>query len=141
MSKGARAGLLVAAAAIAVAAFVLLRPSGDTPTTTTPAATAPAGPPVGATTTNPEPAVATIRVRGGEPQGAVKKLSFRKGEQIRFRVTSDEAELVHLHGYDVERPVGPGRPASFDVPATITGRFEAELENSAVQVAEVTVRP
>ena len=141
MSKGARAGLLVAAAALAALAFVLLRPSGDTATTTTPAGTAPTGPPVGATTTKPEPAVPTIRVRGGEPVGGVRKLAFKEGERIRFRVTDDGGDEVHLHGYDVEKPVGPGEPASFSVPATITGRFEVELHNSATPIAEVTVEP
>ncbi|MFM9126472.1 MAG: hypothetical protein ACKOTA_02680, partial [Solirubrobacterales bacterium] len=47
----------------------------------------------------------------------------------------------HLPGYDVEKPVGPGKAAKFSVPATITGRFEVELHNNATPIAEVTVEP
>lgn len=141
MSREAKAGLLVAAAAVAALAFVLLRPSDEKPPSTAATETTAASTATETTTAKPEPQVATIRVKGGEPVGGVRKLTFTEGERIRFRVSADEPELVHLHGYDVEQPVGPGRPTSFDVPATITGRFEAELENSAVQVAEVTVEP
>ncbi len=141
MSKGARAGLLVAAAAVAALAFVLLRPSGEKPPSTAATETTAASAATEATTTKPEPQVATIRVKGGQPVGGVRKLTFREGERIRFRVTDDAGDEVHLHGYDVEKPVGPGEAANFSVPATITGRFEVELHNSATPIAEVSVEP
>jgi hypothetical protein len=144
MSKSAKIGTLVAAVAIVVAAFVVLQPGDDggnpsTATeTSTQATTAPA------TTTapkNPKPKVATIRVSGGEPVGGVRKLTFKEGGTIRFRVTDEADDEVHLHGYDIEKPVGPGNAAKFSVPATITGRFEVELHNTATPIAEVTVEP
>jgi hypothetical protein len=85
--------------------------------------------------------VATIRISGGEPVGGVRKLTFKEGGTIRFRVTDEADDEVHLHGYDIEKPVGPGKPASFSVPATITGRFEVELHGNATPIAEVTVEP
>ncbi len=53
--------------------------------------------------------VATIVVKGGEPVGGVAELSFAKGEAIRFRVESDVAEEIHMHGYDVSKDVERGR--------------------------------
>ena len=141
MSRGAKAGLLVAAAAVAALAFVLLRPSDDRPASTAATETTAASAATEATTAKPEPQVATIRVKGGQPVGGVRKLTFREGERIRFRVTDDAGDEVHLHGYDVEKPVGPGEAANFSVPATITGRFEVELHNSATPIAEVSVEP
>jgi len=87
------------------------------------------------------PEVATIEIEGGQPVGGVEELSFSEGEAIRFVVESDVAGHVHLHGYDVIQDVAAGDSTEFDVPATITGVFEAELEDSAVPIAEITVEP
>lgn len=88
-----------------------------------------------------EPRDPTIVVRGGEPVAGVAELSFTKGEQIRFVVRSDVADHVHLHVYDVMKDVAPGDRVTFDVPATIEGVFEVELEDRGVALAEITVNP
>lgn len=150
MSRNARLGVLGAVIAAAVLAFVLLRPGDDssgtsqptvaatptvtsaTPTTTTKTTT---------TTTPAAPAVTRIRVAGGKPVGGVRDITVKQGDRIRFVVTADQPENVHLHGYDIEKPVGSGEPARYNVPATITGVFEVELEDSSVQLAKVTVEP
>ena len=82
-----------------------------------------------------------MRVRAGAPVGGVRHLAFRKGERIRFAVISDAAGEVHLHGYDVERELTPGRAARFDLRATLEGRFEVELHGTDTQVARLDVRP
>jgi len=48
---------------------------------------------------------------------------------------------VHLHGYDVEKPVGPQQPARYDLPATINGVFVIELEDAREQIGQLTVDP
>jgi hypothetical protein len=88
-----------------------------------------------------EPEVATIVVVGGQPEGGVQELTFSEGDDIRFRVKSDVAEEVHFHGYDVSQDVAAGGSVEFNVPATITGKFEVELEHSVVPIAEITVNP
>jgi hypothetical protein len=88
-----------------------------------------------------EPEAARIVIEGGEPAGGVAELTFAEGEAIRFEVASDVAEEVHMHGYDVSKEVEAGGSVEFDVPATITGVFEVELEHSVVPIAEITVNP
>jgi hypothetical protein len=88
-----------------------------------------------------EPNVATIIVRDGQPTGGVQELTFEKGERIRFIVESDVADEVHLHGYDIAKPVDAGGEVEFDLPASIEGVFEVELEERVVPLAEVTVNP
>ena len=83
----------------------------------------------------------TIVVRGGQPVGGVQELSFEQGERIRFTVQSDVADEVHLHGYDIGKNVDAGGDVEFDVPASIEGVFEVELEERVVPLAEVTVNP
>lgn len=88
-----------------------------------------------------EPTVPVVRVRDGEPVGGVQELEVPTGDRIRFRVVADADDEVHLHGYDVEKAVGPGRPATFNVEATLEGRFEVELHGTGTQIAQVDVTP
>lgn len=85
--------------------------------------------------------VPTIVIRGGEPVGGVRELSYEEGDRIRFKVTSDVSDEVHVHGYDLAKDVEAGGTVSFDFPATIEGVFEAELEGRKEQIAELRVNP
>jgi hypothetical protein len=148
--------LLIAAAAIAVAAvlYFVLRPDDtDEPSTTSlPTTTAsttttthnhtttvvpqPPQPPA-----PPAPARVRITIRGGLPVGGVRRVTVSRGRRVILNVTSDVADHVHLHGYDVMRDVAPGRPATISFRATILGTVEAELEDRGVQIARITTQP
>jgi hypothetical protein len=142
-------GLAAAAVVVAVVLFVVLRDSNsdsDEPTTTNPAAQAQhegvggqhnGGKREGSGGSS----VPTIVVRDGKPVGGVQDLSFQRGDDIRFRVKSDVTDEVHMHGYDVLEPIKAGGTTEFDVPATLEGVFEVELEERVEQLAEVTVNP
>jgi hypothetical protein len=96
-----------------------------------------------ATSTQPAapPAAPTVRVVGAKPQGGVQKLSFNKGDQIRFRVVSDTADEIHVHGYDLMKDVPAGGSVTFSFKGSIDGRFVVELENHGEQIAELDVQP
>jgi hypothetical protein len=116
------------------------------PAATTDAAPAPseddsAGPVATAPAAPAEPAATRISVRGGDPVGGVKTIEVEKGDRIRFTVSSDQSDEVHVHGYDIERPVGPGAPASFNFSADADGIFEVELHGSGAQIASLEVQP
>ena len=83
----------------------------------------------------------TVRVVNGQPQGGVKRLEFEKGDRVRFKVQSDVADEIHVHGYDLMKDVEKGGSVEFDFKATIEGRFEVELENAGTQIAELEVDP
>jgi hypothetical protein len=85
--------------------------------------------------------VPTIEVRDGEPVGGIQTLEFSAGEEIRFRVSSDAAEEIHVHGYDIAKDVPAGGTIEFDFPAELEGIYEAELENLGVQIAELRINP
>lgn len=88
-----------------------------------------------------KPQVPTIEVRGGEPVGGVQTLEYSAGDEIRFRVSSDEAEEIHVHGYDIAKEVPAGGTVEFDFPAELEGIYEAELEELGVQIAELRINP
>jgi hypothetical protein len=85
--------------------------------------------------------VPTIIVRGGEPVGGVAELAVDAGADIRFNVSSDQAEEIHVHGYDIAQNVPAGGTTEFDFPADLEGIYEVELENLGVQIAELRVEP
>lgn len=88
-----------------------------------------------------EPAIPTIVVRDGEPVGGVQELEYSAGDEIRFRVSSNQADEVHVHGYDVEEEIPAGGSATLAFPADIEGIFEVELHGSEAQIAELRVNP
>jgi hypothetical protein len=85
--------------------------------------------------------VATIRVRDAKPVGGITQLDYTKGDQIRIKVVSDVADEVHFHGYDIGKNVKAGGSVTFDLPASLEGVFEIELESRKEQIAEVRVEP
>jgi hypothetical protein len=85
--------------------------------------------------------VPTIVVEHGKPVGGIRVLTYDKGDRIRFRVRSDVADEIHVHGYDLMKDVSAGGTVAFDFPATIEGVFEAELEGRKEQIIELRVNP
>ena len=85
--------------------------------------------------------VPTVTIRNGEPVGGIAELEYSAGDEVRFEVTSDVADEVHVHGYDLMQEVPAGGTVSFDFPAEIEGIFEVELEGRRLQIAELTVNP
>jgi len=78
----------------------------------------------------------------GHPVGGVADLVYRKGDRIHFKVKVPFEEEVHLHGYDVAKEVPKGGgTVTYDLPASIEGVFEAELEDRKEQIVELKVEP
>lgn len=139
----------VAAVALAVVLLVVLKDDGgeeSTKSESTPAASKSAREkaPSAAAKEQPakqKPAIPTIVVRNGKPVGGVAELSFKAGEDVRFKVTSDVSDELHLHGYDISKEIEAGGSVTFDFPAEIEGIFELELEQRAVPIAELQINP
>jgi hypothetical protein len=89
----------------------------------------------------PKQALETIVVRDGAPVGGPRKLEFDAGEEIRFAVRSDAADDLHVHGYEVEKELRPGKTTTISFPAELEGIFEVELHGSDELVAELQVNP
>jgi hypothetical protein len=110
-------------------------------TTTTPAPPPPPPPVETKPKPKPESRRVTIVVRDGKVVGGLARATFAKGEKVVLVVRSDIADEVHLHGYDVSKNVAPGTPARLAFVASLPGRFEVELEERGLPIADLTVRP
>jgi hypothetical protein len=83
----------------------------------------------------------TVDVKDFKPVGGIKTLTVKKGQRAQYTVTSDKAEEIHTHGYDIAKDVGPGKPAKFDFVANIDGVFDVELEHHGTQIMSLKVEP
>jgi hypothetical protein len=149
VSRAQRLTFLAIAVVIAVVAAIVLTTAGagddeqeaastgaqpTAPATATAAAgETPTETPEPTPTPKPEPPLVT--------PGKVTKLRFEQGDTVRFRVRSDVADHVHVHGYDLMKDVAPGETITFSFPAEITGIFEIELEDRHEQIAQLRVDP
>ena len=141
-----RLALIAAAVVVLVVGYLLLKGGGDdeggkAATSSTPSAASTATQETGTTQTPAEPEIPVVRVVDAKPQGGVKKLDFKKGDQVRFKVVSDTADEIHVHGYDLMKDVEKGGSVSFSFKGSIDGRFVVELEDHAEQIAELDVAP
>lgn len=81
----------------------------------------------------------SVRIVGGEPVGGARRVRLALGSVVALAVTSDAAEQVHVHGYDIFEPVAEGRPARFAFVADIPGVFEVELEGSGLLLLQLEI--
>jgi FtsP/CotA-like multicopper oxidase with cupredoxin domain len=133
MSRNQRIALVVAALAVAVVAFVIAQPGEDDDGAdrepTTPAAQTDTEATTDGTTTEaepPPPQVTRIRMEDGSVVGGAKDIEVTRGDTVRIVVSSNAPDDIHLHGYDIERQVAPGKPARFRFKANAEGAFEIE---------------
>lgn len=142
--------LVIVAVALVLAGglfvFFRSRDDGASATTTTTGPTTTAG-----TTTGiipqppqppppPQPQQIRIVVRGGKPVGGVKDVTVPKNARAVIVITSDAADELHLHGYNVKRDLTPGKTARLPFRATIEGTVEAELEERGLPLVRITTQ-
>lgn len=146
--------LISAALGLLLSLFLVLRPGDDdeaAPTATVATTTAPATTTTAPATTETEPPgttapeppdVITIRISvPGDTAPTVRRYSVKQGRQVELVVQSEIADEVHVHGYDLMADVAPGSPATIEFETTAPGRFEIELEEHKLPIAELEVRP
>lgn len=150
-----KVALVAASLGLLVSLFLALRPDDEdaAPATTAPAttATAPATTPTttAAATTNQtttdqmttEAAEEPVLVDIDAGSGKIARVKVDRGRRVVLTVSADVADSVHLHGYDLQAGVAPGRPAKLSFRAERPGVFELELEERGAMIAELTVEP
>jgi hypothetical protein len=75
----------------------------------------------------------------GRAGGDTGRVQVAKGTSVALVVTSDVADEVHLHGYDIEKELSPGTPVTLQFDATITGVFEVELHKAGTVLLRLQV--
>ena len=147
-------GLLAAAAVVIVVAIAVAVASGGgddneaTTQTTTQAQTSTTGTETTSsqTSTTPTPDSFNVQIKDEKPVGGAQNFKVKKGDNVTIVVSSDAHDVIHLHGYDIEKDVEAGKPATFKFTADIEGIFEIEshvAEDKGLEplMAKLTVEP
>jgi len=71
------------------------------------------------------------------PSGATIKVNA--GQTVLVTAVSDAEDELHIHGYDKELELAPGKPASVKFTANMKGTFEVETHKSGKLVAKLVV--
>jgi hypothetical protein len=117
-------------------------PATPAPTTGGPAATggAPTLTPTRSAPATPEPdALFEFEIVDGRASPPLDRAPVARGSTVRIEVTSDQADEVHLHGYDLTADVGPGGAGVIEFTADQTGLFELETHEGGLVLLQLVV--
>lgn len=109
------------------------------PPTTTTTDLPPPPPPTTTTTTEPGADVTILITLVDGRIEAERRYEAYLGETVELRVTSDVAEEVHLHGYDLYLQLEPGAESVLVFEARLPGVWEAELHPSHRELFQLQV--
>jgi hypothetical protein len=132
VSRNQRIGLLVAAVVVAAVAIVVAVASGGDDSKGQAAETTQTSGQGQSQTGTEQPhetlpvQAFRLQIKGGMPVGGVQDFKVKKGDKVTIVVSADAHDVIHLHGYDIEKAVEPGKPATFKLTANIEGIFEIE---------------
>ncbi|MCG5455393.1 hypothetical protein PSH03_000266 [Micromonospora sp. PSH03] len=112
-------------------------PSSATPTAPTPTATGTPSASASTAAVDQQITVTIAKKRVDPPTGRV---TVSKGQLVRITVTSDVADELHVHGYDLGARLPAGTPGSVEFRADKTGLFEVETHDSELVLFQLVVR-
>ena len=64
-----------------------------------------------------------IKIERGRVPDTKQLIRVNEGDVVKLRWTSDQALILHLHGYDIEKRIAAGAVTEFAFTAYATGRF------------------
>ena len=67
-----------------------------------------------------------LRIERGKVPANMRRIRVKQGDVVKLRWRSDRPIALHLHGYDIEAKVEPGKIAEMTFAARATGRFSVE---------------
>ena len=68
-------------------------------------------------------------------------IQVREGDEVELQVTSDHADELHLHGYDLHLSLKANEPALLSFKAEHSGRFDYELHHVHADLGALEVQP
>ena len=158
LTRGTATALLPALAMLVLAGCGNESDSGASPSTT-PSATTPSSSPTDVPTMTETPGkpntsspsntadpsgeqadvTINVTVANGKVNPSGDSIKVTAGQTVLITAVSDAADQLHIHGYDKELELAPGKPASVKFTANMKGTFEVETHESGKLVAKLVV--
>ena len=71
-----------------------------------------------------------LRIENGRVPANTRLIRVKQGDVVKLRWNSNRPMILHLHGYDIEQHVEPGKVAEMTFIARATGRFSVEVHTA-----------
>ena len=84
---------------------------------------------------------ARVHIIGCKPRGGIQSVIVNRGDRLHLTISSDCADEIHVHGYNIKQEVPRGGSTTFNFQTTIEGIFVVELESRSEQIASLEVKP
>ena len=84
--------------------------------------------------------VVEAAVSGGAVQTDSERVEVELGKTVALVILSDANDELHVHGYELVRPITAGKELTLEFVADIPGVFEVELEETGLHLFELRVR-
>ncbi|MFC4534644.1 hypothetical protein [Sphaerisporangium dianthi] len=82
----------------------------------------------------------TVTISGRTVAPPPSRIDVAKGQKVRITVTSDVADVAHVHGYDKAADLKPGAAGTIEFVADQSGLFEVETHDQELQLFQLLVR-
>ncbi len=80
-----------------------------------------------------------VSIKDGAVKPEARRVTVTEGTRVRLVITSDVADEVHVHGYDIEQEVPAGPMVTIPFVADRNGVFEVETHESGLQLLQLEV--
>jgi len=84
---------------------------------------------------------ARITIVDGWRASGPEIIRFSQGDTVNLEFTSNQADELHLHGYDITLQLAPNQSANLIFTAEHTGRFGYELHKADREIGVIEVYP
>ena len=103
-------------------------------------APSPSGSSSASSSSSPAQRTVTVTVTGSRVTPAPRTVDLGVGETMTLTVTSDHADQLHVHGFDIEKELPAGTPVSVELTGESPGVYEVETHHPELRLLKIAVR-
>lgn len=103
-------------------------------------APSPSGSSSASSSSSPAQRTVTVTVTGSRVTPAPRTVELAVGETMTLTVTSDHADQLHVHGFDIEKELPAGTPVSVELTGESPGVYEVETHHPELRLLKIAVR-
>jgi hypothetical protein len=89
----------------------------------------------------PGSGITELQIRSGRLVSGPTVIKVAQGDEVTLQISSDVADELHLHGYDLHLKIPAGEPAILKFNADRSGRFPYELHHAHSDIGALEVYP
>lgn len=87
-----------------------------------------------------EPVTVTVSVTDGKVTPKPSRVKIPLGSTVELQVTSDVDDELHVHGFDIEKPLEAGVTTTVELQADEAGLYEVETHETELELLQLEVR-